>query len=114
MTTQSHGSLVISLDTELAWGAVHRGSYGGREHEFDRTRYVIDELLSMFEDYQIHATWAVVGHLFLEGCGPDRGVKHPEIHRPNYERFPGDWFDRDPCSSVDDDPSRFERPTMSP
>ena len=59
---------MFSLDTELAWGSTHHGSYGGHEIEFERTRYVIDRLLDMFERYGIHGTWAVVGKL-MEGSG---------------------------------------------
>jgi hypothetical protein len=103
-STVNSGQFVLSLDTELAWGAVHRGSYAGREKDFDRTRYVVEELLSILDKYEIKATWAIVGHLFLETCWPSDGVKHPEIVRPDYPNFVGDWFDRDPCSNVYEDP----------
>lgn len=56
-------SFVISLDTELAWGSLHRGGYAGRRRLYERTRSVVDALLDVFEQYQISATWAVVGHL---------------------------------------------------
>jgi hypothetical protein len=94
----------MSLDTELAWGMVHRGSYDGHEREYAGTRAVIDDLLGLLEQFEIQATWAVVGHLFLERCSPIDGVKHPEIVRPRYEWFGGDWFDRDPCTDTGRDP----------
>ena len=103
-TTGNCGQFVLSLDTELAWGAVHRGGYAGRERDFDRTRYVVEELLGLLDKYEISATWAIVGHLFIETCWPVNGVKHPEIVRPDYPGFVGDWFDRDPCSNVYEDP----------
>jgi len=56
-------SFVISLDTELAWGSLHRGGYAGRRRLYERTRSVVDAVLGMFEQYEISATWAVVGHL---------------------------------------------------
>jgi peptidoglycan/xylan/chitin deacetylase (PgdA/CDA1 family) len=93
------GTFVFSLDTELAWGQVHRGSYAGHERDFEQTRYVIDRLLELFEKYEIRGTWAVVGHLFLDACGEVDGVRHPEITRPAYSWFPQDWFHRDPCSN---------------
>jgi peptidoglycan/xylan/chitin deacetylase (PgdA/CDA1 family) len=60
------GTFVFSLDTELAWGSVHHGGYANHEKEFDRTRYVVDRLLELFESYGIHGTWAVVGKLMLD------------------------------------------------
>jgi peptidoglycan/xylan/chitin deacetylase (PgdA/CDA1 family) len=104
LKTLDKGSFVLSLDTELAWGAVHHGSYAGRESDFAATRFVIDEILRLCEKYEIKATWAVVGHLFLSSCQPENGVKHPEIKRPQYPGFQGDWFHRDPCSDVHTEP----------
>lgn len=98
------GVYVMSLDTELAWGSMHRGSYDGHEKEYARTRGVIDDLLGLLEQFEIRATWAVVGHLFLAGCQPVNGRKHPEIERPGYSWFKGDWFDRDPATGMDRDP----------
>ena len=31
-------------------------------------------------------------------------MKHPEITRPSYQWFSGDWFEADPCGSVRSDP----------
>lgn len=96
---------VISIDTELAWGLAHRrdgGEQGGAaSHRFDGEREVIQRLLQLFEDYEVPATWAVVGHLFLEECSAgDDGRPHPEVVRPDYRWLDGDWFDIDPCSDV--------------
>lgn len=66
-------SFVISLDTELAWGSLHRGGYAGRRKLYERTRSVVDALLEIFEQYQISATWAVVGHLMRGFPGEDMG-----------------------------------------
>lgn len=65
------GAFVFSLDTELAWGSVHHGGYANHEAEFERTRYVIDRLLTLFERYEIHGTWAVVGKLMLGKGEPE-------------------------------------------
>ncbi len=101
---QQPGTLVLSLDTELAWGAVHRGDYAGRENHFDRTRFVVRELLALLQRYQISATWAIVGHLFLDSCSPTNGVKHPELMRIDLGQSHCDRFERDPCSNLDKDP----------
>ena len=104
MLPNRRGVFVFSLDLELAWGAVHRRGYAGRERDFEKTRFVVGELLAMFERHRVQATWAVVGHLLLDACKPEQGRKHPEIVRPEYGTGDFDWFDRDPCSNVDEDP----------
>ncbi len=103
------GVFTLSLDTELAWGAVHGGNLKEREVLLQQTRECIGRLLKLLEKYQIHATWAVVGHLFLEQCQPVNGIKHPEIIRPKYSWFPDDWFLPDPCSRLEDAPLWYGR-----
>ncbi len=98
------GVFILSLDTELAWGSAHGGNLPQREALFQQTRNCIGRLLKLLEEYQIQATWALVGHLFLEHCQPVNGVKHPEIVRPQYPWFPDDWFLPDPCSRLEDAP----------
>ena len=98
------GSFVLSIDTELGWGGVHNGSSPRRTSQYERTREAIGRLLALMQRYEIRATWAVVGHLFLEQCQATDGVKHPEITRPFYPWFRGDWFNADPCSDLQKDP----------
>lgn len=97
-------AFIVSIDTEMAWGLVHRPD---RDYRYDSERPDLRRLLALFDTYDIAATWAVVGHLMLEGCAPIDGVKHPEIVRPDYEWFEGDWFDEDPCSNVTDAPNWY-------
>jgi peptidoglycan/xylan/chitin deacetylase (PgdA/CDA1 family) len=90
---------VLSLDTELVWGTRSmklRSSY-------ERERAVIADLLALLERYRVKATWAVVGHLFLDRCTADGGIKHPEIVRTMTGQG-GDWFDLDPATDVSADP----------
>ncbi|WP_135829027.1 polysaccharide deacetylase family protein [Halorussus halobius] len=78
------GSVVLSIDAELAWGF----------HDFDRlpharvaaARESWLDLLDLLDEFDVPATWAVVGHLLLDSCD---GVHadHPT---------PEGWFDRDP------------------
>lgn len=98
------GVFLLSLDTELAWGGVHSGAHRTREPLFRETRAAAGELLDLMEAYGIRATWAMVGHLMLESCRADGGRKHPEIVRPAYDWFEGDWFDADPASDWRRDP----------
>ena len=77
---------LISLDTELMWGLLHRGSKlderlrwwlyrEGKiaellEKDVTHGRRAVDTLLELFERYNIAATWAMVGNLFREGGDP--------------------------------------------
>lgn len=92
------GVFLLSLDTELAWGGVHDGGHRSRAESFRHTRSAVSRLLELMATHGIRATWAFVGHLMLRACGRDGGRKHPEIVRPDYEWFEGDWFADDPAS----------------
>lgn len=105
----ARGAFLLSIDTELAWGSVHNGQLRRRQAQFRLTRTCVTRLVGLLEKFQIHATWAVVGHLFLEQCQPVNGVKHPEIIRPTYGWFPGDWFDPDPCTQLEKAPYWYGR-----
>ena len=111
----SQPTFIISVDVELLWGqcsiptaqAVRllRGdSQGGRG--------AIDHLLQLFARYQIPATWAIVGHLFLEHCEGDPPHK-------NMPRFRNDWYSSDPCTDIHQAPLYYgkdivERTISSP
>lgn len=118
MTDWARGACVISIDTELAWGGAHRRDGTGAAAGFDREREVIARMLELFARYEVPATWAVVGHLFLDRCGagPPAGtgdgggdLPHPEVQRPAYTWLNGDWFDIDPCSDVAAAPDYYGR-----
>lgn len=61
------GTLVISLDFELYWGWRDRVCLSELEPRLDGARAIIPRLLSLFDTYQLHVTWATVGLLFLDG-----------------------------------------------
>ncbi len=103
------GVFILSLDFELAWGSAHTGSLAQREQMFQNTRSSIEGLLKLLERFKISATWAVVGHLFLDRCQPVNGIKHPEIIRPEYTWFPQDWFAPDPCTQLENAPIWYAR-----
>lgn len=68
------GSVVISLDAELGWGVHHEHPLPASRIRNARSAW--KALLRLFDEYEIPATWAVVGHLFLEDC--DAGhTDHP-------------------------------------
>ncbi len=64
------GYFLFSLDTELAWGHFDSDSLRRKEFSPDgsRERRSIELILDALEEFNIIATWAVVGHLFYERC----------------------------------------------
>lgn len=68
--TDRTGYFVFSLDTEMAWGYFDKDELRARLFSPDgtREREAIQRLLAIFEEFEITATWAVVGHLFYPCC----------------------------------------------
>ena len=84
------GDVVISIDAELAWG------YHDLETTPDRIGSAKEggrAALRLFDRYDVPATWAVVGHLFLEDCDGVHGG-HP---------LSPTWFSCEADRSVPDD-----------
>jgi hypothetical protein len=61
----NNGFLLISLDFEMYWGVHDVLEYSDYKKNLDNVPLVIDSLLSLFEEYGIHCTWATVGLLFF-------------------------------------------------
>lgn len=55
--------------------------------------------MNIFERYSIPATWAIVGHLFLDHCEKAGGIPHKDL-----PRFKEDWYSCDPCTDIIKDP----------
>ncbi len=70
------GIFTVSLDCELYWGVRDRRTIQQYSNNLLGVRGAIKELLEVFDDYDVHATWAVVGFLFF----PD--VKRLREHLP--------------------------------
>lgn len=85
------GSVIISIDAELAWGFVDFPKLP--MHRLRRAREMWMQLSDLLEKHEIPATWAIVGHLFLEQCNG----RHPD-HPAGAE-----WFRQDPGGTVDTD-----------
>ncbi|HJH26326.1 MAG TPA: hypothetical protein C5S37_06005 [Methanophagales archaeon] len=91
---------IISLDTELIWGIVHTDVDASLLiNDKKQCRGAIDTLLNIFEKHNIPATWAVVGHLFLDHCEKEDGIPHRSM-----PRFKDDWYSCDPCTDIQRDP----------
>jgi peptidoglycan/xylan/chitin deacetylase (PgdA/CDA1 family) len=104
------GVFTISLDFELIWGTLDL--FGAEKFraacEIERA-VIIDRLLDLFVEYDIPATWCILGHLFLDHCESEQGIKHPEIVRPAHAWFKQDWFEHDPSGDEDSSPLFFGR-----
>ena len=77
------GSVVVSVDAELAWGFHDRRNPPMDRIEAGRRGWLA--LLDLFEEFSVPATWAVVGHLCLTECDGT----HPEHPAPI------GWFDHE-------------------
>jgi hypothetical protein len=103
------GVFTISLDFELIWGT--RDKYGierFREACRIERETVIDRLLGLFVEFQMPATWCIVGHLMLDHCTCENGVKHKEVIPPQHS-WCKDWFAHDPCSDEKSAPLFYGR-----
>lgn len=102
------GALVISLDLELHWGV--RDIFGPespRAANIAAARKVIPEVLSLFDDFGISATWATVGFLFAQNLSELETYK-PRV-RPQYSDTSLDPYREweDTGLSEADDPLHF-------
>jgi peptidoglycan/xylan/chitin deacetylase (PgdA/CDA1 family) len=108
--TPRRGAFVLSFDFELIWGTLDKRGPEGFRRACERERSeVFGPLLNLLEEYEIPATWCVLGHLMLDSCEPVDGRKHPEIVRPTHAWQPGDWFTHDPSSDEDRAPIFYGR-----
>lgn len=62
-------ALIISLDFELYWGKRHKALLNDCKDNLLAVRSIIPSLLKLFDEYNIHATWATVGFLFFKTKG---------------------------------------------
>lgn len=87
-TIDAHGSgpgaFVVSLDFELYWGARDHVAYPDWIERLEQARSAVPKLLNMFREFEIHATWAVVGML-LSADRQDLFGRIPR-NRPRYGR----------------------------
>ncbi len=65
------GTFVLSIDVELDEGSPR----------YHVCREVVNDLLKLMERYEIHATWAVMGYMFLDKCYFDSPSAKREIIR---------------------------------
>jgi hypothetical protein len=95
------GVFTLSVDFELAWGEFYRGRVD--LERLGAARRVFPDLLALLARRRIAATFAVVGHLLLEGCDG----KHEAMPRGHLSWRPGDWYAGDPGSDEKRDPAWY-------
>lgn len=108
------GVVVFSADIELSWGWRYEKNIREYLEKGQRERKNLPRILEMFEFYDIPVTWATLGHLFLHDCvRGENNLPHSDMPRPQYftNKFwhfrHGDWYDHDPCSSVEHAPEWY-------
>jgi hypothetical protein len=111
------GTVTLSLDFEMAWGWQY--SRRASQHAVElglHEREQVPRLLTVFGEFGIPATWATVGHLFLEKCARGtQGLAHQQMSRLSHfenqwwQFNEGDWYQFDPCSDVNRDPAWYAR-----
>lgn len=62
----NNGTLLISLDFELFWGVRDCTSLNKYGKRILMARKAVVRMLELFEEYDIHATFAIVGFLFFD------------------------------------------------
>lgn len=83
MDVDKKGIFVISLDFELYWGVSESRTLNDYKENLINVPNVIKELLALFKQYEIHATWATVGFLFHKNKEEMGSLVEPK-DRPNY------------------------------
>ena len=82
---RANGALVLSLDFELYWGMRDRKPLDAAERQrLLRAREVVPQILSVFREHSIRATWATVGLLFARSR--DEAEEYRPPHVPQYEQ----------------------------
>ena len=87
----SHGNLTISLDFELYWGMRDVRTLESCQENLRNVHSVIPKLLELFTKYEIHATWAIVGFLFLDN--KEQLLKKFPSELPQYTNTQFDPYD---------------------
>jgi len=99
------GTFLLTFDVELLWGLFFDSKWRRRaEEKYGAVREVFPEILEILKRHDIRATFAFVGHLFLEGCERVNGEVHPDMPRPEMGVAGGDWYHLDPGTDLATDP----------
>ncbi|MBD8882438.1 polysaccharide deacetylase family protein [Rhodanobacter sp. 7MK24] len=79
----STGTFTISIDFELYWGVRDTRGLDAFRNRLDGARKAIPRMLDLFEQHQVHATWATVGFLFCRNR--DAALSAAPTVKPGYK-----------------------------
>ncbi|APZ95936.1 polysaccharide deacetylase family protein [Fuerstiella marisgermanici] len=82
----SPGTFVVSLDFELAWGTRGRPASSRVGPWLDGARDAIRQMLDLFAEFEISATWATVGALLMAQPGGQK--RHRMLAASRYNDVP--------------------------
>ncbi len=86
------GAFTLSVDVEGLWGLFFVRSYVDDPRAAQAGRDALPRMLELLAERRLHATFAFVGHLLLDRCGPWKGAPHPDAPRPRYPWYDRDWY----------------------
>ena len=90
------GAFTLSVDVEGLWGLFFVRSYVKDQRAAKAGRRALPRIVEVLGERRMRATFAFVGHLLLDRCGPWTGRPHPDAPRPSYAWYPRDWYGDDP------------------
>lgn len=82
--TADFGIFAVTLDFELYWGVRDRRTVQRYGRNLSGVRDAVRQLLELFQEYGIHATWATTGFIFFENAEQAR-ANSPSL-QPTYSR----------------------------
>jgi peptidoglycan/xylan/chitin deacetylase (PgdA/CDA1 family) len=104
--SESKAAFVISLDFELHWGVRDIAPLDAAERRrLLKAREMVSKILSLFREYDVHATWATVGMLFA-GSRDEAEFFRPTV-LPNYANASLNPYQEHLGSSEEEDPFHF-------
>jgi polysaccharide deacetylase len=89
-------AFTLSVDVEGLWGLFFVRSYVEDQSAARAGRDALPRMLELLRERRLRATFAFVGHLLLERCGPWTGPPHADLPRPRYPWYDRDWYADDP------------------
>jgi peptidoglycan/xylan/chitin deacetylase (PgdA/CDA1 family) len=106
------GTFTLSIDVEGLWGLFFVRSFVEDPRAAARVlagREAVPRIATLLEERAMRATFAFVGHLFLQSCGPWKSAPHPDAPRPRYPWYARDWYADDPGGDETSQPLWFAR-----
>jgi peptidoglycan/xylan/chitin deacetylase (PgdA/CDA1 family) len=81
---------IISLDFELMWGVFDKRNIKNYGQNVEGVHAVIPKILDLFQEYNIHATWATVGNLYfsnLQDLKSKLSINYPKYIDQNLSSY---------------------------